>query len=332
MVVLSSPLTSKRFGPTSRSIDIVREYGPVIKGKSAMVTGGNSGIGKETVRSLASVGVKTKLLCRNKEAGLKSIESFSQDEKDNITVHVCDLEDLKSIKSFVDEQEDDDEEGLDILILNAGIMALQNREETPNQWEKQIGVNHFGHVYLYSLLEKKLLKSKFTPRVVTLASTAHTFGNIDIDDLHFNNDGNKYSAWGAYGQSKLANILFAKGLADRMEDKLISLSVHPGVIKTNLWRYTTPKIGIFDWLLEQLIANKDIEQGAATTLWAATSTRCEFPDMRGAYCDDCNAQRPNSNARDFSLREALWETTKVQLEEALIKNNIDIPDSVVFKC
>lgn len=333
-IILASPLTSSRFGPKTRSIDIINEYGSVVKGKTAIVTGGNSGIGLETVRSLASVGVKTKLLCRNKEAGLKSIESFSPNLKDNISVYVCDLEDLKSIKSFVDqlqEQEKKEEEALDILILNAGIMALPNREETCNQWEKQIGVNHFGHVYLYSLLERNLLKSKYIPRVVTLASTAHTFGNININDLHYNNGNNKYSAWGAYGQSKLANILFAKGLSDRMKDKMISLSVHPGVIKTNLWRHSTSKGGVFDWLLEQLIADKDIEQGAATTLWTAISPRCELSDMRGTYCSDCNPKRPSKNARKFSLREELWKTTKIQLEKALRKNDIDIPDSVVFK-
>ncbi len=158
----------------------------------------------------------------------------------NIIVKELDLGSLPSIKRFADDFLAT-ESRLDLLILNAGIMALPKREETDAGFEKQIGVNHFGHAYLTSLLEDRLLQDKKSfSRVVVLSSTAHDMGTIRIEDLHFNK-GRKYDGWKAYGQSKLANLLFAKALADKFAAKKMNataLSVHPGVIKTKLWRST----------------------------------------------------------------------------------------------
>ena len=118
---------------------------------------------------------------------------------------------------------------LDLLVLNAGVMALPSLERTADGFERQIGVNHFGHALLTRLLRPALDAKAAAaaapaagdgPRVVTVASTAHTFGTVDVGDLHYSDGGErKYSAWGAYGQSKLANVLFAKGKSERTQNE-----------------------------------------------------------------------------------------------------------------
>lgn len=218
--------------------------GAYLKGKTAIVTGGNSGIGLETCKALAFAGAKVILCSRSVAAGQKAIDEEIKREghgkyvvdSPNILVKALDLNSLKSVKAFADDFLKT-EDRLDYLVLNAGIMALPNLEHTEDGFERQIGVNHFGHAYLTRLL---LDKMKTTPetagRIVCLASSAHTMGNVDCNDLHYKN-GRKYAGWSAYGQSKLANILFAKGLADNLEGtELTAMSVHPGVIQTNLWR------------------------------------------------------------------------------------------------
>lgn len=156
----------------------------------------------------------------------------------NIVVKALDLQSLASIKAFADEFKST-EPRLDFLVLNAGIMALPSLEYTDAGFEKQIGVNHFGHFYLTQLLLQKMTDDTSSAgRIVSLSSSAHEFGRIDCDDLHYRK-GRRYAGWPAYGQSKLANILFSKELADRLKEKsphVTAVSVHPGVIQTNLWR------------------------------------------------------------------------------------------------
>lgn len=155
----------------------------------------------------------------------------------NVVVKALDLNCLKSIKAFADDFLAT-EKSLDLLVLNAGIMALPKLEFTEAGFEKQIGVNHFGHAYLESLLHNFIIKQDRPARIVVLSSSAHSFGEIKADDLHFKN-GRKYTNWSAYGQSKLANLLFAKSLGDKLKGtKVTAVSVHPGVIQTKLWKST----------------------------------------------------------------------------------------------
>jgi NAD(P)-dependent dehydrogenase (short-subunit alcohol dehydrogenase family) len=165
---------------------------------------------------------------------------------------------------------------IDYLILNAGIMALPSRETSHNgAFEKQIGVNHFGHFYLMKLLRNRMETQTYsqptssTPqappafsRVVVLTSTAHTMGSVDPTDLHFNKH-RTYSGWVSYGQSKLANLLFAKELADQVyvaHKPIAVMAVHPGVIQTNLWRSTGVASGVGAWVLSHFISDKTIPQ------------------------------------------------------------------------
>ncbi|KAJ1404720.1 hypothetical protein B484DRAFT_338029 [Ochromonadaceae sp. CCMP2298] len=221
-----------------------------LAGKTAIVTGGNSGIGLETCKALALAGCRVIMCSRDEDAAEAAIKLEVQQpglggyavDGGNIAVRKLDLSSLGSIKAFA-EVFKATEERLDFLILNAGIMALPKREETEHGWEKQIAVNHFGHFYLTQLLQEKMAASPYTAgRIVVLASSAHQFGQVKTEDLHYTK-GRRYRSWEAYGQSKLANLLFAKGLADHLKDsgdantrKLTAVAVHPGVIKTNLWR------------------------------------------------------------------------------------------------
>lgn len=154
----------------------------------------------------------------------------------NVVVKALDLNSLASVKAFAQDFLAT-EQRLDFLVLNAGIMALPKKECTDAGFEKQIGVNHFGHFYLTKLLLDKMKSTPDTAgRIVVLSSSAHNMGKVVVSDLHYTK-GRAYAGWEAYGQSKLANLLFAKGLADRLKGtSLTAVSIHPGVIKTNLWK------------------------------------------------------------------------------------------------
>lgn len=202
-----------------------------------------SGIGLETCKALSSAGAKVILCSRSVSAAQKAIETEVAQageggyigDVSKIEVKQLDLASLKSVKAFAEEFLASGNQ-LDLLVLNAGLMALPKLENTDAGFEMQIGVNHFGHAYLTQLLQPKLLNQASKSRIVVLASVAHKFGKIDTSDLHYRK-GRAYNPWGAYGQSKLANILFAKSLADKLPaSKVNAVSVHPGVIKTNLYK------------------------------------------------------------------------------------------------
>jgi len=228
-----------------------------------------------------------------------------------------DLSSLQSIKAFADEFIQ--QEGrLDLLVLNAGIMALPKLELTEAGFEKQIGVNHFGHFYLTQLLLDKMRATPSTAgRIVVLSSSAHRFGDVRPDDLHFSKNSRRYTPWGAYGQSKLANLLYAKGLANRLRGTgLTAVSVHPGVIKTNLWRQS-----FLTRLFSNVVTSKSIPQGAATTVYACVAPRAGSDELRGAWLEDCGPSLPSAVARDEQgvLTEQLWTASEQQLASALTK-------------
>jgi NAD(P)-dependent dehydrogenase (short-subunit alcohol dehydrogenase family) len=185
---------------------------------------------------------------------------------------------------------------------------------TAQGFELQIGTNHFGHWYLTQLLLTKMKAQTFQSRIVVVSSTAHMMASMNYDDLHYKS-GRRYLAWPAYGNSKLANILFTKALADRLVGtSVIAVCLHPGVIATNLQRNMW---AISRWVVTTLLPKKTVPQGAATTVFA-----CVAPVLAthsGTYLSDCAISEPSSTARDEnkSLREKLWERTSSQIEHAL---------------
>merc|ERR1712232_276527 len=203
-------------------------------------------------------------------------------------------------------------------------MATPKREETEQGFELQFGTNHVGHHFFTRLLLPQINQGG---RVVTVASTAHTFGSLEMGDLNYSND-RIYTPWGAYGQSKLANILFAKGLDDRLKGTkkdVFSLSLHPGVISTNLWQYSP-------WFFKPLtgfIADKTVEQGAATSMFCCLAD-CDFEEFGlngGDYVVDCQVSSPNENGKDMDgkLRNKLWEET----EKMILNAGFELPEDLV---
>lgn len=308
---------SSKFHSKTTALEVIKELSPNLglKGKTAIVTGGNSGIGLETCKALAFAGCRVLLCSRSVAAGSKSVADeisksgnggYVVDDVSNIVVKQLDLSDLSSVKTFADDVIASNER-IDFLVLNAGIMALPNLEYTSAGFEKQIGVNHFGHAYLVTLLEKQLLAQTYPSRVVVLASVAHFQGTMDLNDMHYKN-GRAYDGWPAYYQSKLANVLFAKGLAAKYDsNKLIkTCSVHPGVIQTNLWNNND---GWMSTMIKTLMTDKDIPQGASTTLIG-----CLAPNLSsGAYLNNCAETEPAQQAKDPALVKAFIDSTIAQL-------------------
>ena len=307
-LVINAP---SALGKRSTVTDVIATIKPDLSGKVAIVTGGNSGIGVETVKALASAKCKVIMACRNVAAGKTAREDMYR--RYDIDVEELDLNDLASVKAFADRVN-----VVDLLVLNAGIMALNQKELTVDGFEKQIGVNHFGHAYLTRLLRPKLEArgTLETPsRIVVVASLAHTFADKEWtpQDLDFKQV--KYSPWGAYGNSKLANILFAKALAKRLPETVTAVSLHPGIIRTPLWR----KLGRGGSLLARFLADKSIPQGAATTVWAAVAPSVP----RGEYLDDCAvASKRSDQAKDDTLADALWDVTESRLDAAVAKRGL----------
>ena len=298
-----------------------------LNGKTAIVTGGYSGIGLETTRSLAAKGAKVIVPARSKEKANDSLKDINGD----VQMASMDLADLKSVQDFANQMVAD-LDGLDFLINNAGIMACPETRVGPN-WEAQFGVNHMGHFALTKALMPLLEKTKGT-RVISLTSTAHKLSPIRWDDINF--ESGEYDKWQAYGQSKTANALFANALSRRLKETGgLAFAVHPGGIFTPLQRHLPKEEMVaLGWIDEngepsELAKQgfKTPEQGCSTTLWAATSMLLD--NKPGVYCEDCNIAAPtdpsspmaryygiDEHACNDESAERLWEISEELLSKA----------------
>jgi len=235
---------------------------PSLKGKTALVTGGNIGLGFETVKALASKGAHVLLAARNEEKGKAAVAEVQKlIPKAQVELLRLDLASQRSIRAASAEVGNKFSQ-LDLLINNAGIMAMPEMK-TEDGFESQFGVNHLGHWSLTGLLMDNLLAAE-QARVVTVTSTAHHLvWNIDFDDPHLHK---KYAPWKAYAQSKLANYFFALGLDNEFKNagkKAMSLLAHPGLSHTNLQVETFDK-GAAGWtgtLSKYLAAHVGMEPG-----------------------------------------------------------------------
>ena len=257
-----------------------------LTGRTAIVTGGYSGIGLETTRALAAAGATVIVPVRD---AAKAEENLSTIEGD-ISSATMDLADLDSVRAFASSVYDSIDV-LDLLINNAGIMACPLARVGPG-WESQFGVNHMGHFALTRAL-LPLLEKADAPRVVALSSVAHKRNGILWDDIQFENS--EYQKWVAYAQAKSANALFANALSRRMQAfGGRAFSVHPGGIFTPLQRHLPQEEQIeLGWLnpdgtIPAAVADifKTPAQGCTTSLWAATSPLLDA--MPGVYCEDCD--------------------------------------------
>jgi NAD(P)-dependent dehydrogenase (short-subunit alcohol dehydrogenase family) len=248
---------------------------PDQSGRAAIVTGANSGLGLATARELARAGAAVTLACRNVGKGEEAAGRIRAAVPGAVLkVASLDLADLGSVRDFA-AQAAGGHEQLDLLVNNAGIMAAPRRL-TRDGFESQFGTNHLGHFALTGLLLALLLKAP-APRVVTVSSALHRRGTMNFDDLQGER---KYSRWGAYGQSKLANLMFCFELQRRAvsaRSELLSLAAHPGYAATNL-QFAAPDRfyeKAYMWIGNRLFA-QSADMGALPTLYAATA-----PDLPG---------------------------------------------------
>ena len=272
-----------------------------LTGKTALITGCNSGLGLETMRVLAMRGAYVIGAARTKEKAADACAGI----KGKTTPVACELSDFGSVAACADEVKALDTP-LDMLICNAGIMALPKLEQKYG-FELQFVTNHLGHFILVNRLLPKVLDAP-NGRIVMLSSSAHQqapSGGIQFDNLSGENG---YSAWSAYGQSKLANALFALDLSERLKDTSATAnSLHPGVIQTNLGRNMK---GLFAMAIGVLLLPmmRTIPQGAATQCYVASNPALE--DVSGLYFSNCNPETPSKYARDKDLARKLTEVSE----------------------
>ncbi len=246
-------------------------------GRRVVVTGANSGIGRAAAAELVRHGAEVTLAVRDEAKGREAASTMPG----SVEVRRLDLADLSSVREFAEGWDG----SLDVLIDNAGVMATPQRR-TVDGFELQIGTNHLGHFALTNLLLPRL-----TDRVVAVSSGAHRMGKIDLEDLNW--ERRRYRAWGAYGQSKLANLLFVWELQRRLDEvrsPLRALAAHPGYAATNLQTRTGNQLAnAASQGLNRFVA-QSAEDGALPTLLAATEDLPGrtyvgpggFMEMRGA--------------------------------------------------
>jgi len=281
--------------------------------KVVIVTGANSGLGFETTLALAERGAIVILAVRNMDKGKAAVDKIkSVHAGANVRAMQLDLGDLASIRTFAADFLKQ-YESLSILINNAGIM-IPPFQLTKDSFESQFGGNHLGHFALTGLLVERLISTP-NSRVVTLSSIAAHKGEINFDNL----DGSKgYSAWGFYGQSKLANLLFAKELQNKFSSNGIdsmSIACHPGFSQTNLFsRGSGKQANIFIRFLSNLVS-QPADMGALPTLYAATELTIKGgeyigPDSNGGKKGYPKSEDIIERLYDSNVSNRLWSVSE----------------------
>lgn len=325
MAVADQISTNSGFHARSTGAEVLADLD--LTGKTAIVTGGYSGIGLETTRALAAKGVTVVVPVRSPAKAADSLANV----QGTVKTAPLDLADVGSVRSFATSMLEQLEQ-LDLLINNAGIMACPETRVGPG-WESQFGVNHMGHFALTKALWPLLEKTPGA-RVVALSSTGHKITDICWDDIQFEHG--DYNKWKAYGQAKTANALFANAVSRRLRDTGgLAFSVHPGGIFTPLQRHLPKEEMIaLGWLGEDgepselaKAGFKTPEQGCSTTLWAATSRLLD--GKPGVYCEDCDVATPtdttsptarytgvDAHACSDESAEKLWTLSETLLAQA----------------
>jgi len=273
-----------------------------------IITGASAGLGVETARVLLKAKVHVIAAIRDVEKGKAAFSEIVRTTPHaKLDFMKLDLQSLPSVRQFAAEFKAKNLP-LHCLILNAGVMAVPDRQVTEQKIELQFGVNHVAH-HLLTVLLLDVLKQSAPSRIVVVSSAAHYRGPVLFDDI---NSEKSYQKWIAYAQSKTANVLFAKQLNVILQKegkeaaKVTALSLHPGVIATELTRHMDPQdMAEFK---NMRYRRKTIPQGAATTLVAALSP--DFEGRGGVYLSDCNEMAPAPHASDLALAQRLWDVTE----------------------
>lgn len=305
------------FSARSTARDVVADCD--LRGRNAIVTGGASGIGIETVRSLAEAGAEVVIAARRLDAGHRVADAINATlDEPRIRVEALDLANLGSVRAFATRW---GVRPLHLLVNNAGIMACP-LSRTDDGFEMQLGVNHLGHFALTRCLMPALLAAA-PARVVVVSSAGHHDADVDLDDPDYKR--RAYDPYQAYGQSKTANVLFAVGLTQRYGSAGVSANaLHPGAILTPLGKH----VGVLEALRKGWLPYlggpkmRSPAKGAATSVWVATAP--ELDGIGGRYFEDCSEARPwsadvkfsgvKSYALDSTHADEVWKLSERLLE------------------
>jgi NAD(P)-dependent dehydrogenase (short-subunit alcohol dehydrogenase family) len=297
-------------------------------GEVVVITGGTTGLGLESTKRLASAGATVVLTSRNEAKGEKAVDSVQSYLKERGVINdkvyslVLDLDDLASVKAFPDSYKNLSLGDISVLMNNAGVMAIPDRQVTKDGFERTFQSNHLGHFVLTAGLFPFMSRTKTT--VINVSSEAYQFagrGGLDISNLN----GENYGPWTSYGQSKLANILFTKELQKRAKESgndmwLTAVTLHPGAVSTDLGRYL---VGDDKWNelktkgpspLESLALNavsfftKSVPEGASTQIFLAAGGNGNL--QKGAFYEDLKVKSLPPFAEDEMKAKKLWEKSE----------------------
>lgn len=318
-----------------------------LTGQTILITGGTTGLGLESAKRLA-IGNPTQLIITARsdskgEAAVKQVQDYLAKEQQNdsnttstnttaISYKLLDLDDLQSIRESVESWNDISK--IDVLLNNAGIMALPERQVTIDGFEQQIQSNHLGHFMLTALLSKSSMIAN-DARIINVASEAHKFASKGLDFTYMWKAEDKYGAWRSYGQSKLANIMFTQELQRRVDNSTSGINwtvvtLHPGTVGTDLGRhlfgedqYQKLKDGNGS-ILQTTVAKtanvflKTPQQGATSQIWLASrgdekdtdTDAAAVGDVRGQYIIDCQVRELSDIAKDENQAARLWKESE----------------------
>lgn len=271
-----------------------------LKGKTAIVTGANSGMGLATVEALSDKGATVIMLCRSEERGKAAIARLMENRERSLDLILCDLGDYESIRNFVMRVKEKYTQ-VDILVNNAGFISL-DRQETKEGVERQFGINHLGHFLLTTQLINMMRPGS---RIVVVASGAHKVGKIHFDDINLKKHFNVITA---YSQSKLANVLFTREMARRLKKRRISVNCcHPGAVATNIGIDRETGFGkTITGLLKPFFQTP--AEGAGTAIYLATSD--EVSNITGGYFYRCRIAKSSKRSRSRILAKRLYDLSE----------------------
>ncbi len=269
-----------------------------------LITGGNAGIGLATTIALAKKGAKVIIACRNETKAKQAVLDIKKAAgSESVDYLVCDLSSFDSIKSCAENYLNKFGQ-IDVLINNAGLFT-NTLQLTKEGFELQFGVNHLGHFLLTHLLLDALQKSA-EPRIVNVSSAAHINGKINTKSFKGEIGAEKYKGLAAYAQSKLANILFTKELAQRYPN-ICSHALHPGVVSTEIAQKETNWFFSTVWGLFRPVM-LSAEKGARTSVYLASSP--DVLKVNGKYFEKSKEKEPSPLAKDEALAKQLWEVSE----------------------
>ena len=275
-----------------------------LQDKIAIVTGANSGMGMATVEALSDKGATVIMLCRSEERGMAALAELSKVQGRKLDLMLCDLGDFASIRSFAREVQGKYPR-VDILINNAGFISL-DRQETKDGIERQFGINHLGHFLLTTLL----LDSMHTgSRIVNVASGAHKVGKIHFDDINLHRG---YNVVKAYSQSKLANVLFTRELAERLKGRGITVNCcHPGAVATNMGVDRETGFGkTITGMLKPFFLTP--AEGAATAIYLATDE--SVGHISGGYFYKCHIAKSSKRSKSRKAARRLFALSEEMVQ------------------